>query len=84
MSFKDQKPLDPLLEGGCLCGAIRYLVTSVFEAGYCHCPLASVLFLSPSGVLTIRPNPADDPSVVDQPVPCYTRRILDRVIVRML
>jgi putative acetyltransferase len=25
------------LEGGCLCGAIRYRIARVFDAGYCHC-----------------------------------------------
>jgi hypothetical protein len=25
------------LSGGCLCGAIRYQVDRVFDAGYCHC-----------------------------------------------
>lgn len=27
------------LEGGCHCGAIRYRVTAVFDAGYCHCSI---------------------------------------------
>lgn len=41
-------PLDPLpaaspspsapLQGGCLCGAVRYEITAPFiSAGYCHC-----------------------------------------------
>ena len=43
MSFKDRKPLGPPLGGGYLYGAIRYLVTSVFDAGYCHCSIRRVL-----------------------------------------
>ena len=27
------------LEGGCLCGAIRYAVSCVFDAMYCHCSM---------------------------------------------
>ena len=27
------------MEGGCFCGAIRYRVGSVFDAGYCHCSI---------------------------------------------
>lgn len=27
------------LEGGCFCGTIRYAVTSVFDAMYCHCTM---------------------------------------------
>jgi hypothetical protein len=30
----------PGLEGGCLCGAVRYrLASAPFDAGYCHCGL---------------------------------------------
>ena len=25
------------LSGGCLCGAVRYRIEEVFDAGYCHC-----------------------------------------------
>jgi hypothetical protein len=27
------------LEGGCLCGSIRYAIASVFDAIYCHCSM---------------------------------------------
>src|SRR5262245_12577241 len=33
---KSIMPTD-LLTGGCLCGAIRYEIARVFDAGYCHC-----------------------------------------------
>ena len=26
-------------EGGCFCGAIRYALTEVYDAGYCHCSI---------------------------------------------
>jgi hypothetical protein len=29
--------MDTWLEGGCLCGAVRYRVREIFDAGYCHC-----------------------------------------------
>ncbi len=35
--FTYPSPADPL-EGGCLCGAVRYRITAAFSsAGYCHC-----------------------------------------------
>jgi len=27
------------LEGGCFCGAVRYAVRAIFDAGYCHCSI---------------------------------------------
>lgn len=26
-------------DGGCFCGAVRYRLTDVFDAGYCHCSI---------------------------------------------
>jgi hypothetical protein len=31
--------MDKALEGGCLCGQIRYRITEVFDAGWCHCSI---------------------------------------------
>lgn len=28
---------DDVYTGGCLCGAIRYRIDQIFDAGYCHC-----------------------------------------------
>jgi hypothetical protein len=30
---------DTPLDGGCFCGAIRYRIGAVFDAGYCHCSI---------------------------------------------
>src|SRR3979409_46137 len=30
---------DSELEGGCLCGAVRYRVRGLFSVGYCHCSM---------------------------------------------
>ena len=27
------------LQGGCFCGNVRYVATSVFDSGYCHCTI---------------------------------------------
>jgi len=38
MSAEDAKPMFEPLEGGCLCGAVRYRVTMApLDSGYCHC-----------------------------------------------
>ena len=29
----------PEMAGGCFCGAVRYRVTEIFDAGYCHCSI---------------------------------------------
>ncbi len=32
-------PATKKLEGGCYCGAIRYEISEVYDAGYCHCSI---------------------------------------------
>ena len=54
-------------EGGCLCGAVRYLVSGVIEeSGYCHCrtcqrqsgaPVVAWFALAPSGFSYTRGAP---------------------------
>jgi hypothetical protein len=47
------------LEGGCLCGAIRYELASVpFDAGYCHCGICRRASGAP--VLAFATVPLDD------------------------
>jgi len=31
--------MDERVEGGCFCGAVRYAVSAIFDAGYCHCSI---------------------------------------------
>ena len=36
------------LNGGCLCGAIRYEIREIFDAGYCHCSICRRLSGAPA------------------------------------
>jgi hypothetical protein len=45
------------LEGGCHCGAVRYRVSAVFDAGYCHCSICRRI--SGSAALTWANIPAE-------------------------
>jgi hypothetical protein len=35
--FGEEEAMTTEYTGGCLCGAVRYRVTGVVRAGYCHC-----------------------------------------------
>lgn len=53
------------LEGGCLCGAIRYeLLSTPFEAGYCHCTLCRRASGAP--VLAFATVPLNDFSLLSE------------------
>jgi hypothetical protein len=32
-------PMETILRGGCYCGAIRFEINDLFDAGYCHCSI---------------------------------------------
>ena len=62
-----QMTIDKALEGGCLCGAVRYEVTGiVMQSGYCHCrtcqkhsgaPVVAWFAVHPSGFHYISGTP---------------------------
>lgn len=31
--------MNEIFEGGCYCGEVRFEVTNIFDAGYCHCSI---------------------------------------------
>ena len=45
------------LDGGCFCGAVRYRVGAVFDAGWCHCSLCR-RFGAPMAAWMAVPEPA--------------------------
>ena len=33
--------MEDTLRGGCFCGAVRFELTEIFDAGYCHCSICA-------------------------------------------
>jgi hypothetical protein len=66
------------VEGGCMCGAIRYRLTSrPFDAGYCHCRICQLTSGSP--VMALATVPREDLVLLrGEPATCFSSEFAER------